>query len=169
MRRSAGRVLCGALICVATACGGNTGSGDERSSGSVYVAALRHLDVPGPDDTGDRTIVYVADMNSEPLDLDEQVSVIGDLEADVDLRFIDDIAAAARFDDDGTLGAPDDGWLVAVGTPVDHDDVVTVRVEAAEPGDKPSAWQLRLRVTGDVSVVAASDLEPEFLVPPVAP
>lgn len=162
----------GALMTCASCESGDPVS-DETSAESVYVAVIRHLEIPAPDADDERPIVYVADMNSEPLDLDAQVEVISVLDPDVDLRFVDDIGAAAETDD-GSFAAPDDGWLVAVGTPVEDadTDTITLRVEASEPDDDPTAWQLHLDARGndgEVTVVDAEELDPELLVPPVSP
>lgn len=154
---------------VCAACSDDASPDDEASTGSVYVAILRHLDVPDPGPDGERAVVYVADMNNDPLSLDGQVEVIGVLDPDVDVRFVDDIDAAVDSDG-GAFAAPDGGWLVAVGTPVDDGtgDVIAVRVEVIEPDDEPVAWQLHLDVSADVTVVESVELEPELLVTPVS-
>lgn len=170
MTRAVARSVALLAVVACAACESSDPTDDEPSAASVYVAVIRHLDIPPADADGDRPIVYVADMNSDPLDLETQVEVIGDLEADVDVRFVDDIEAAADTED-GTMAGPDDGWLVAVGTPVvdPQADVITLRVEATEPDDEPTAWQLRLDVSDDVTVVESDELDAELLVPPVSP
>ena len=170
MTRAATRLVVLVALAACAACESGDQPDDEVSAGSVYVAVIRHLDIPAAGADGERPIVYVADMNSDPLDLEDQVEVIGELDADIDVRFVDDIEAAAETDD-GSIGAPDEGWLVAVGTPVVdvETDVLTLRVEASEPDDEPTAWQMRLDVSDDVTVVESDELEAELLVPPVSP
>lgn len=171
MTRSVARSVGVLLVLVAcAACDSDEANEEEASTGSVYVAVIRHLDITPAAADEERPIVYVADMNSDPLDLEAQVEVIGELDDDVDVRFVDDIEAAADTDD-GALAAPDDGWLVAIGTPVVGADAttITLRVEASEPDDEPTAWQLLLDIGDDVTVVGADELDAELLVPPVSP
>ena len=164
------RLLTISALAACGACAAGDESADASSVSSVYVAVLRHLDTSTSSSDDDRPIVYVADMNSEPLDLDEQVEVIGALDAEVDVRFVDDIDAAA-MSAEGAFGASDGGWLVAIGTPVEDagPGVIALRVEASEPDDDPTAWQFRLDVDEEITVVDAEELDPELLVPPVSP
>ena len=169
MTRATGRLLSLIAVVACAACESGDPSGEAVSAGAVYVAVIRHLDIPTPD-PDERPIVYVADMNSDPLDLEDQVEVIGALDADVDVRFVDDIGAAAETED-GSFASPDDGWLVAIGTPVDDvdADLITVRVETSEPDDEPVAWQIRLDVGEGVTVLDTEELTVELLVPSVSP
>lgn len=170
MTRATIWLLCLVASVSFAACSSTDPSADEASPGSMYVAVIRHLDLPAPADDDERPIVYVADMNSDPLDLEDQIEVIGELDPDVDVRFVDDVDAAAETAD-GSWTARDHGWIVAVGTPVDdaEADIVTLRVEASEPGDEPVAWQLTLTVGDEASVVEFEELDAEFLVTPVSP
>lgn len=170
MTRAVARSVALLALVACAACESSDPNDDVPSAASVYVAVIRHLDIAPPGADEERPIVYVADMNSDPLDLETQVEVIGELEADVDVRFVDGIEAAVDTDD-GAMAGPDDGWLVAVGTPVvdAQADLITLRVEASEPDDEPIAWQVRLDVHDDVTVVESEELDAELLVPPVSP
>ena len=152
------------------ACTDTSEPDDLPSAGAIYSAVFRHLDLPDGVD-GEPPVVYVVERHDEPLSLEEQVDVIQQLEDDFDVRFVDDIEAAAEFDADGTLVPPLDGALVAVGPPKADvaDDLVVVRAEIMSSADLTNAWQFSLRGVDPVRVVEANETEPELLVPAATP
>jgi hypothetical protein len=158
-----------AVVGLAT-CTEATDADDMPSPGAIYAAVFRQLELPdGPD--GAAAVVYVVERRDDPLSLDDQVAVIQELEDDFDVRFVDDIDAAAEVDADGSLAPPLDGSLVAVGSPKtsDSDDLVVVRAEIMQSADVTNAWQFSLRGVDDVQVVDAAETEPELLIPAATP
>jgi hypothetical protein len=149
-----------------TACADTSEADDLPSAGDIYAAVFRQLDIPSGVD-GEAAVVYVVERNDEPLSLDEQVQVIQDLEDDFDVRFVDDIEAAAEVDEDGSLVPPLDGALVAIGPPKPaegDDELVVVRAEIMSSADVTNAWQFSLRGVDEVQIVEADETEPELLV-----
>jgi hypothetical protein len=154
-----------------TGCADTSGTSDVPSAGAIYAAVFRQLDLPDGVD-GEATVVYVVERKDKPLSLDEQVEVIQEVEDEFDVRFVDEIEAAAEVAEDGTLGPPVDGSLVAVGVPKaadDDDDLVVVRAELMSSADVTEAWQFSLRGVDDVQVVDAAETEPELLVQAATP
>lgn len=135
---------------------------------AIVVAVLRHLDVAPMGDT-ELPIVYVVEVGSDPLSLDEQVTVIQELDERYDVRFVDDVESVTETGDDGALVLPDDGPLVAVGT-AHEGPRPSVRTELRAGTDPPSAWQVEFDGEGDsLRVVETTVVQPEFLVDPAAP
>jgi hypothetical protein len=154
-----------------TACADASEADPLPSAGAIYAAVFRQLDIPDGID-GEAPVVYVVERKEKPLSLDEQVEVIQQLEDDFDVRFVDEIEAAAEVAEDGSLGPPVDGSLVAVGAPKaaeGDDDLVIVRAELMSSADVTEAWQLSLRGVDEVQVVEAAETEPELLVPAATP
>jgi hypothetical protein len=148
------------------ACADTTDGDDLPTVGAIYGAVFRQLDLPGGED-GEAAIVYVVERNEQPLSLDQQVEVIQELEDDFDVRFVDEIEAAAEVGEDGSIGPPLDGSLVAVGpakAAEDDDDLVIVRAEIMSSADVTDAWQFSLRGVDEVQVVDSTETEPELLV-----
>lgn len=170
------RAACVVLAYGLAGCGGTSDDSTDSSLGSLYVTIIRHLDIPttdDPDAPDERTVVHVADLNAEPLSLDDQITVINQLDAEYDVRFVDQFETAIEFTDDDTVVPPPDGPLVAIATPKEENGVVVVRVEMTGSDGEIDAWQLRLR-TVDVDnnvdrVVESTDIEPELLVPTATP
>ena len=152
------------------ACGDASDPDETPSVGAIYSAVFRQLDVPDGVDGG-AAVVYVVERNEQPLSLDDQVAVIQELEDDFDVRFVDDIEAAAEIGEDGALGPPLDGALVAIGAPkaAEDDDLIVVRAEIMSSADVTNAWHFSLRGVDEVQVVSADETEPELLVPAAAP
>jgi hypothetical protein len=154
-----------------TACGDATDADGLPSAGAMYAALFRQLDLPHGTD-GEAAVVYVVERKDQPLSLDEQVEVIQELEDEFDVRFVDEIEAAAEIDEDGSLGPPVDGSLVAVGVPKvadDDDELVVVRAEIMSSADVTEAWQFSLRGVDEVQIVEAAETEPELLIPAATP
>lgn len=153
------------------ACGDTSDRDETPSVGAIYSAVFRELDVPDGVD-GEAAVVYVVERNEQPLSLDDQVAVIQELEDEFDVRFVDDIEAAAEIGEDGALAPPLDGTLVAIGAPKpaeDDDGLIVVRAEIMSSAEVTNAWQFSLRGVDDVQVVGADETEPELLVPAATP
>lgn len=150
-----------------TSCTGGTASATPSAS-AIVTAVFRELDLPAPIDD-DVSIVYVVEFDDEPLSVDDQVAVIQELADEYDLRFVDEIEAVAGIAEDGSYTPPLDGPLVAIGQLNDDRDVVVVRAEVMSSTADADAWQISLRGTDDVRVVAIEETEPELLVAPAIP
>jgi hypothetical protein len=160
------------LVTALYACSGDDGDDEVNSPtiDAVYVAVLRHLDLPtAPDD--EPTTVYVVDLEDEPLSLDDQVAIIQELDGTYDIQFFDTLDAVTDLDEDGHLVAPADVPLVVIGAPTtDGDsDRLMVRTELITDDGDATAWQLTLDgEEGELRVVASNQIQPELLVDPAA-
>ena len=160
------------LVTALYACGGDDGGDDANNPtiDAVYVAVLRHLDLPpAPDD--ETTTVYVVDLEDEPLSLDDQVAIIQELDGIYDIQFFDRLDAVTDLDEDGDLVAPVDVPIVVIGAPTADgaSGRLTVRTELITDAGDATAWQLTLDGTGrQMRVVASNQTQPELLVDPAA-
>lgn len=128
---------------------------DARAYSTVVDAFL-------PETDGDeRPVVWIAQLGSEPLSLDDQVDMIAAVEPTHDLRFVDDPEAAVGGEDDQPR---DDGLLLGIGE-IRADAPHTVRVEVFVNQDRIRAELLTLVVgAGGWQIDTREIVDPEDLV-----
>ncbi len=115
-----------------------------------------------PETNGDeRPVVWIAQLGSEPLSLEEQVDMIAAVELTHDLRFVDDPEAAVGGEDDRPR---DDGLLLGIGE-IRSDAPHTVRVEVFVNQDRVRAELLTLIVGAEGWQIDTREIvDPEDLV-----
>ena len=140
------------------------GNSDDPSPVSVagYSTVIDEFLPVVPAD-GTRPGVYIARLGDEPFPLEDQVSMIENVEETHDLRFVDSVDAAV--DDDGTDAPPrDDGLLLGIGTISDVAPHV-IRGEVYSAAGQIEAHKLTLSVRNDVWRVDTSEpVDAEVLV-----